>query len=55
MEWVENQSKLVLGYATKSHLVVKGWLVFEFLSQHDCEKIVDGCWLWGYFSLVLKR
>ena len=55
VEWDTANWKPLIDYVPTISLLSRGWIVFVFLEEAHCTRILEGIWCMGAISLVLDR
>ena len=55
VDWANTFWKPLINYIPTISLLSRGWIVFVFLEEKHCQRIMDGIWRIGKGSLVLNR
>jgi hypothetical protein len=54
-DWMADNLVKALRYCPLFHILVEGWISFQFSYRKDMESILNEDWGWGPFGLVLKE
>ena len=52
--WIFVNWELIMGYATRVFILVRGWMGFSFTIREDMHNIIGVTWKWGAQIILLS-